>query len=96
MTNPSTEISLFDKLNEAVKVKLAGGAFTEVHSSVVPSGMADSLRKSLEAMGIPEAQINAMIAKAEAEAGDAEVLFRLLMHRLNKRLESRTKKTASA
>ncbi len=58
-----------DKLNSAVEIKLAGGEITEVEVKTPTSSMADSLRASLAAMGIPEAQINEMIAKAEAEAG---------------------------
>lgn len=58
-----------DKLNKAVEIKLAGGAITEVQVKTPTSSMADSLRASLAAMGVPEAQINDMIAKAEAEAG---------------------------
>jgi DNA end-binding protein Ku len=58
-----------DKLNKAVEIKLAGGTITEVQSKSTTSSMADSLRASLAAMGVPESQINDMIAKAEAEAG---------------------------
>jgi DNA end-binding protein Ku len=59
-----------DKLAEAVETKLAGGEITAAQTKV-PSGMADSLRASLAAMGVPAAQIDAMIAKAEAESGGA-------------------------
>lgn len=59
-----------DKLAEAIDTKLAGGEITEAKSKA-PSGMADSLRASLAAMGVPAARIDAMIAKAEAESGGA-------------------------
>ena len=59
-----------DRLAEAVETKLAGGAITATQAKV-PSGMAESLRASLAAMGVPVAQIDAMIAKAEAESGGA-------------------------
>lgn len=59
-----------DKLAEAVQTKLAGGEIRAVESKAL-SGMAESLRASLAAMGVPQAQIDAMIAKAEAESAGA-------------------------
>lgn len=89
-----------DKLNKAVEIKLAGGAITEVQVKTPTSSMADSLRASLAAMGVPEAQINDMIAKAEAEAS---VSVPAVSHAVvsapvaeKPARKSRTKKAASA
>jgi non-homologous end joining protein Ku len=60
--------NFIDKLNAAVEKKLAGGTITEVEQKVNNSSMADSLRESLIAMGVPKEQIDAMIAKAQGEA----------------------------
>jgi DNA end-binding protein Ku len=55
-----------DKVNKAVAVKLADpmATITEVAVPVSTGGMADTLRASLISMGVPEDQIDAMIAKA--------------------------------
>lgn len=56
-----------DKLNAAVEMKLKGGAITEVEQKINTSNMVDSMRQSLLSMGVPEAKIAEMMAKAMAE-----------------------------
>jgi DNA end-binding protein Ku len=62
-----------DQLSEAVETKLAGGEIKKTEASLSGlTNMAETIRASLLAMGVPEDQIAAMVAKAEAEAGAAK------------------------
>jgi non-homologous end joining protein Ku len=62
-----------DQLSEAVETKLAGGEIKKAEASLSGlTNMAETIRASLLAMGVPEDQIAAMVAKAEAEAGAAK------------------------
>lgn len=59
-----------EKVTAAVNTKLNGGQITAATVSVSTTGLADKLRASLIAMGIPESQIDALVAKAQADAGE--------------------------
>ncbi len=65
-----------DKVNEAVAIKLANpdATITEVCTPVTTSGMAETLRASLISMGVPEDQIDAMIAKAGVSANPEPIV----------------------
>lgn len=62
-----------DQLNDAVETKLAGGEIKRAEASISGlTNMAETIRASLIAMGVPKDQIEAMVAKAQAEAGAAK------------------------
>lgn len=57
-----------DKVTAAIQTKLDGGSITEVVTTTQNTGMADALRASLLAMGVPESQVQSMLTNAESEA----------------------------
>jgi DNA end-binding protein Ku len=57
-----------EKINAALEIKIAGGTITTVATPVTSTGMADSLRASLLAMGVPADKIDGMIASAGVDA----------------------------
>ena len=61
-----------DEVAKAVETKLNGGEIGECAPATVGAAndMAEVLRKSLIGMGVPEDQIDAMVARALAEAGE--------------------------
>ena len=63
-----------EKLNAAVNVKLSGGSITATAAKGISTNVAESLRASLLSIGVPEAKIDAMVAKALAESAPAAVL----------------------